>query len=108
MNKRTKLLAVAVAVLAPAAVTSMAAASPTHPASSSAKSPIYLNRSYSATERAADLVSRMTLAEKASQMNSSQSRSDPAAGHRRLRLVERGAHGVARERHPQQRQPSDR
>src|SRR5437764_302734 len=34
--------------------------------------PIYLNQSYSPAERAADLVSRMTLTEKASQMNSSQ------------------------------------
>jgi beta-glucosidase len=34
--------------------------------------PIYLNHSYSPAERAADLVSRMTLTQKASQMNSSQ------------------------------------
>ena len=33
--------------------------------------PIYMNRCYSFAERAADLVSRMTLAQKASQMNSS-------------------------------------
>jgi beta-glucosidase len=36
-----------------------------------ASTPIYLNRAYSPTERATDLVSRMTLAEKAQQMISS-------------------------------------
>ena len=37
-----------------------------------AGAPIYLNRSYSPVERAVDLTSRMTLAEKAAQMDSSQ------------------------------------
>ena len=38
------------------------------PASENAKKPIYLNTAYSFKERAADLVSRMTLEEKQSQM----------------------------------------
>ena len=42
--------------------------------------PIYLNRAYSPTERAADLVSRMTLAEKAAQMNSSRPPAIPRLG----------------------------
>jgi len=42
--------------------------------------PIYLNRAYSPTERATDLVSRMTLAEKAQQMNSSQAPAIPRLG----------------------------
>ena len=42
--------------------------------------PIYENRSYSPAERAADLVSRMTLAEKASQMISSQAPAIPRLG----------------------------
>ena len=42
--------------------------------------PIYLNRAYSFEERAADLVSRMTLAEKASQMVSSQAPAIPRLG----------------------------
>jgi beta-glucosidase len=41
--------------------------------------PIYLNQSYSPAERAADLVSRMTLTQKASQMNSSQAPAIPAS-----------------------------
>ncbi|GAA4852364.1 glycoside hydrolase family 3 C-terminal domain-containing protein [Luteimicrobium xylanilyticum] len=41
------------------------------PSASAAKEPIYLNRAYSPAERATDLVSRMTLAEKAAQMDSS-------------------------------------
>ena len=41
------------------------------PSASAAQEPIYLNRAYSPAERATDLVSRMTLAEKAAQMDSS-------------------------------------
>ncbi len=41
--------------------------------------PIYLNQRYSPAERAADLVSRMTLTQKASQMNSSQAPAIPAS-----------------------------
>jgi beta-glucosidase len=41
--------------------------------------PVYLNRSYSPAERAADLVSRMTLTQKASQMDSSQAPAIPAS-----------------------------
>jgi beta-glucosidase len=41
--------------------------------------PIYLNRSYSPAERAADLASRMTLTQKAAQMNSSQAPAIPAS-----------------------------
>ena len=42
--------------------------------------PIYLNRAYSPAERAADLVSRMTTAEKAAQMDSSRAPSIPRLG----------------------------
>jgi beta-glucosidase len=42
--------------------------------------PIYLNRAYSPAERAADLVSRMTTAEKAEQMNSTQAPAIPSLG----------------------------
>ena len=41
--------------------------------------PIYLNQSFSPAERAADLVSRMTLTQKAAQMNSSQAPAIPAS-----------------------------
>ena len=42
--------------------------------------PIYLNQAYTPQERAADLVSRMTTAEKAAQMNSSQAPAIPRLG----------------------------
>lgn len=42
--------------------------------------PIYLNRAYSPVERATDLVARMTLAEKASEMNSSRAPAIPRLG----------------------------
>lgn len=54
---------------------------PTSSASSTAiPTPVYLDRSYSPAERAADLVSRMTLAEKAQEMNSSQAPAIPRLG----------------------------
>ncbi len=63
----------AVAVAVPIAVSSASRRRSSDP------TPIYLNRSYSPAERAADLVSRMTLTEKASQMNSSQAPAIPAS-----------------------------
>src|SRR4051794_12958357 len=45
-----------------------------------AATPIYLDRAYSPTERATDLVSRMTLAEKAQQMISSRAPAIPRLG----------------------------
>ncbi|HJP76229.1 MAG TPA: hypothetical protein VJ914_18315, partial [Pseudonocardiaceae bacterium] len=42
--------------------------------------PIYLNPAYTPIERAADLVSRMTTAEKATQMDSSQAPAIPSLG----------------------------
>ncbi len=59
--------------------------------------PIYLNRQYSAQERAADLVSRMTLAEKAAQLNSSQAPAIPRLGVAAYGWWNEAAHGVARE-----------
>jgi beta-glucosidase len=59
--------------------------------------PIYLNPVFSAEERAADLVSRLTLAEKASQMNSSQSAAIPRLGIAAYGWWNEAAHGVARE-----------
>ena len=59
--------------------------------------PIYSDRSYSAQERAVDLVSRMTLAEKAAQMISSQSAALPRLGIEAYGWWNEAAHGVARE-----------
>ncbi|WP_436536755.1 glycoside hydrolase family 3 C-terminal domain-containing protein [Actinoplanes sp. HUAS TT8] len=59
--------------------------------------PIYLDRSYSPAERAADLVSRMTLAEKATQLNSSQAAAVARLGVAAYGWWNEAGHGVARE-----------
>src|SRR3954463_8501066 len=58
--------------------------------------PIYLDRRYSYAERAADLVSRMTTAEKASQLVSSQAPAIPRLGIRPWGQWNEALHGVAR------------
>jgi len=59
--------------------------------------PIYQNPSYTFAERAADLVSRMTLAQKASQMNSSFSPAIPSLGVPQWGWWNEALHGVSRE-----------
>src|SRR3954463_7187892 len=58
--------------------------------------PIYLDRRYSYAERAADLVSRMTTAEKASQLISSQAPAIPRLGIRPWGQWNEALHGVSR------------
>src|SRR4051794_38758018 len=58
--------------------------------------PVYLDRRYSYAERAADLVSRMTTAEKASQLISSQAPAIPRPGIRPWGQWNEALHGVAR------------
>src|SRR4051794_5285344 len=58
--------------------------------------PVYLDRRYSYAERAADLVSRMTTAEKASQLVSSQAPAIPRLGIRPWGQWNEALHGVAR------------
>src|SRR3954447_18862155 len=58
--------------------------------------PIYLDRHYSYAERAADLVSRMTPAEKASQLISSQAPAIPRLGIRPWGQWNEALHGVSR------------
>lgn len=93
---RTRLLAAIVAVGVMVSGTTSAAAAPGerrgYPGT-----PIYLDRSYTAEERAVDLVSRMTLAEKAAQMVSSQSDALPRLGIEAYGWWNEAAHGVARE-----------
>jgi beta-glucosidase len=91
MAAMKRLLAV-LAILLPLALTvsdTVVAAAP--------GTPIYLDRSYSPQERAADLVSRMTLAEKASQMISSRATAIPRLGVASYGWWNEAAHGVARE-----------
>jgi beta-glucosidase len=59
--------------------------------------PVYLDPAYSPAERAADLVARMTIEEKASQMISSQSVAIPRLGIAAYGWWNEAAHGVARE-----------
>jgi beta-glucosidase len=81
--KRVRLSAITIGVAAIAAA-SLAAAGPSTATAQirtdSAATPIYLNPAYSPAERAADLVSRMTTAEKAEEMDSSQAPAIPSLG----------------------------
>ena len=80
----------------------VAGASTTHRAAaaeSAAPGPIYLDTSYSFQERAADLVSRMTLQEKASQMVSSQSPAISRLGVPAYGWWNEALHGVSRQAH---------
>jgi beta-glucosidase-like glycosyl hydrolase len=64
----------------------------TAPAASS--QPIYLNTSYSAEERAADLVSRMTLAEKVAQLSTTSAPAIPRLGVQQYTYQAEAQHGV--------------
>ena len=65
--------------------------------SAAISSPIYQDQSFTFGERAADLVARMTLAQKASQMNSSFSPAIPSLGVPQWGWWNEALHGVARE-----------
>jgi beta-glucosidase len=86
--------AVAVAATVAALLVALPGAGASRAASST---PIYQDPSYSFAERAADLVSRMTLAEKASQMNSSYSPAIPRLGVPQWGWWNEALHGVSRE-----------
>lgn len=64
----------------PSTASASSPASHSASASRTPSTPVYLNRSYTPAERAADLVSRMSLAEKAQEMNSSQAPAIPRLG----------------------------
>ncbi|SDK10477.1 beta-glucosidase [Actinopolyspora mzabensis] len=69
------------------------------------ETPVYLDQSYSARERAADLVSRMTPSEKASQLISSQAPAIPRLEVRSYGWWNEAAHGVAREQYNEEGNP---
>jgi beta-glucosidase-like glycosyl hydrolase len=81
-----------------AGVPAVAQASPLNAAQSAAAStqPIYLNTHYSFAERAADLVSRMTLAEKTAQLQTSNAPAIPRLGVQQYTYWSEGQHGVNR------------
>src|SRR5690606_7629019 len=96
---RPRLLISALATGAVAAVSLAVPDSPQLVAVRSAaadESPIYLDPAYSPEERAADLVSRMTLEEKASQMISSKSAAIPRLGVQDDGWWNEVEHGVSR------------
>ena len=95
MSSRTLLAATAVVL---AASTTALAGIPGADAQAQARGvPVYLDTAYSPAERAADLVSRMTLAEKAAEMNSSQAAAIPRLGVAAYGWWNEAGHGVARE-----------
>ncbi|RZS80038.1 beta-glucosidase [Motilibacter rhizosphaerae] len=79
MHRWATRLTVLSAAVASALAGSATAVTAAH-ADTAAGSPIYLDRSYSPVERATDLVSRMTLAEKAAELDSSRAPAIPRLG----------------------------
>ncbi len=94
MHRRTSLLVVAGVALTTLSAVAFGGGGT---AVAAAATPIYLDRTYSPTERAADLVSRLTLAEKAEQLDSSQAAAIPRLGIPAYGWWNEAAHGVARE-----------
>ena len=90
-------LAAAVAATVVAGVPAVAQASPPGPARSAAASqPVYLNTHYSFAERAADLVSRMTPAEKVAQLQTNNAPAIPRLGVQQYTYWSEGQHGINR------------
>ena len=95
-NGRARLVATSVLVAAVTALTSSAAAPPT-PAAGAAQQaavPIYRDTHYSFAERAADLVSRMTLAEKVLQLHTNSAPAIPRLGVQQYTYWSEGQHGL--------------
>ena len=91
-------LTAAVAIGLVAGVPAGAQASPQRATQSAAAStpPIYLNTHYSFAERAADLVSRMTLPEKVAQLQTNNAPAIPRLGVQQYTYWSEGQHGVNR------------
>jgi beta-glucosidase-like glycosyl hydrolase len=84
--------ALAASMTSVAASTPSAAVATAAPAASS--TPIYLNTSYPFAMRAADLVSRMTLAEKAAQLNTTSAPAIPRLGVQQYTYQAEAQHGI--------------
>ncbi|WP_037914272.1 glycoside hydrolase family 3 C-terminal domain-containing protein [Actinacidiphila yeochonensis] len=92
-----RLLAVAIAVTVVAGLPAVAQASAGGSAQSVASTqPIYLDTHYSFAERAADLVSRMTLAEKVGQLQTNDAPAIPRLGVQKYTYWSEGQHGINR------------
>ncbi|MEW1864174.1 glycoside hydrolase family 3 C-terminal domain-containing protein [Streptomyces sp. NPDC088194] len=93
-----RVLTAALAVSVVAGVPAVAQASPQSAALSAADStqPIYLNTHYTFAERAADLVSRMTEAEKVAQLQTNNAPAIPRLGVQQYTYWSEGQHGINR------------
>jgi beta-glucosidase-like glycosyl hydrolase len=91
-------LAAAIAATVVAGVPAVAQAAPQGAAHSAAVSttPIYLNTHYSFAQRAADLVSRMTLDEKVGQLQTNDAPAIPRLGVQKYTYWSEGQHGINR------------
>ncbi|NUS16396.1 MAG: beta-glucosidase [Streptomyces sp.] len=88
--------AVAVAVTVVAGVPAVAEASPPGAAQPAAATPVYLDTHYTFAQRAADLVSRMTLPEKVAQLQTNDAPAIPRLGVQRYTYWSEGQHGINR------------
>jgi beta-glucosidase len=93
---RARLVAMSLFVAATTAITSSASAAPTSAAASPATAtvPIYRDTHYSFAERAADLVSRMTLEEKVLQLHTNSAPAIPRLGVQQYTYWSEGQHGL--------------
>ncbi|HZC51089.1 MAG TPA: glycoside hydrolase family 3 C-terminal domain-containing protein, partial [Mycobacterium sp.] len=87
-------MAAALSVSATAIALSAAATGAEHASAATTPLPIYRNTSYSFAERAADLVSRMTLAEKVAQLRTNSAPAIPRLGVQQYTYWSEGQHGL--------------
>ena len=93
--RRSRGIQALIAVTAMAGVTALAGPATSAAGSSSGGPlPIYLNTHYSAEERAADLVSRMTLPEKVAQLSTNSAPAIPRLGVQQYTYWSEGQHGI--------------
>jgi beta-glucosidase len=92
--RRRFVVAAAMALAVAGAVSGTGAAHAAAPSAASAPVPIYLDTNYSFAERAADLVSRMTLAEKVAQLHTNSAPAIPRLGVQRYTYWSEGQHGL--------------
>src|SRR5262249_17824863 len=94
---RRRLATVAVTLVGLGSPAALAWSAPSVAApTSSSPAPIYLDTSYPFAERAADLVSRMTLAEKVAQLRTNSAPAIPRLGVQQYTYWSEGQHGINR------------